>query len=371
MTTDIFGLLLIGILLGTTLSYFQFGFSSSFRLFIQSKESLGVRSIVIMIGFCIISFSLITDFSETSPNLMVSPVSLAVAIGAFLFGIGMQMSTSGCTSGTLNKTGQLQPLSWVTLVGLIIGGTIAAFSYEFWSTLPKLESLTWQGLFNSSGLGLLFELLLCWSLYRFLWHKDPNPTPILQTSKPLFSRLQGKSKSPSKNYIHPFLIAALLLAILNTALLWFYQSPWAIASIFPFWGVSLIEFFQIDIDWRFWEYSMTYSQIESPFFSHNSNVVALGLIFGALLASLLKRSRLKKTSLTLPNSTKPRFQWLYTHFTTPFLGGVIMGFSALMASGCNIGALFSGIASGSLHGWQWLIFAIIGNITYLKILNSK
>jgi len=39
-----------------------------------------------------------------------------------------------------------------------------------------------------------------------------------------------------------------------------------------------------------------------------------------------------------------------------------MGYGARLAFGCNIGALFSGIASGSLHGWLWFGAAFIGNI---------
>lgn len=42
------------------------------------------------------------------------------------------------------------------------------------------------------------------------------------------------------------------------------------------------------------------------------------------------------------------------------LGGLIMGYGARMAFGCNIGAFFSGIASFSLHGWVWIVFALMG-----------
>ena len=41
-------------------------------------------------------------------------------------------------------------------------------------------------------------------------------------------------------------------------------------------------------------------------------------------------------------------------------GGVLMGYGARLAFGCNIGALFSGIASGSLHGWLWMAAALAG-----------
>lgn len=40
----------------------------------------------------------------------------------------------------------------------------------------------------------------------------------------------------------------------------------------------------------------------------------------------------------------------------------MLGYSARLAYGCNIGAYFSGIASGSLHGWVWMAAAFFGNV---------
>jgi len=42
------------------------------------------------------------------------------------------------------------------------------------------------------------------------------------------------------------------------------------------------------------------------------------------------------------------------------IGGLLLGYGARLASGCNIGAFFSGVASGSLHGWVWFITAFAG-----------
>ncbi len=43
------------------------------------------------------------------------------------------------------------------------------------------------------------------------------------------------------------------------------------------------------------------------------------------------------------------------------VGGMLMGYGARLSFGCNIGALFSGIASGSLHGWLWFAAAFAGS----------
>jgi uncharacterized membrane protein YedE/YeeE len=39
----------------------------------------------------------------------------------------------------------------------------------------------------------------------------------------------------------------------------------------------------------------------------------------------------------------------------------LLGYGARLAYGCNIGAYFSGIASSSVHGWVWLVFAFTGS----------
>jgi uncharacterized membrane protein YedE/YeeE len=49
------------------------------------------------------------------------------------------------------------------------------------------------------------------------------------------------------------------------------------------------------------------------------------------------------------------------------IGGLLLGYGARLAYGCNIGALFSGIASGSLHGWLWLAAALPGAVLGVRL----
>ena len=49
------------------------------------------------------------------------------------------------------------------------------------------------------------------------------------------------------------------------------------------------------------------------------------------------------------------------------IGGLVMGYGARLAYGCNIGAFFSGIASTSLHGWLWIAAALPGNWVGIKL----
>ena len=80
--------------------------------------------------------------------------------------------------------------------------------------------------------------------------------------------------------------------------------------------------------------------------------MAPALIFASLMASQLKIKKIK--------STKQIF--------AAILGGLLMGYGARIGFGCNIGALFSGIASLSLSGWVYALFLFIGAWVGSKLL---
>ena len=49
------------------------------------------------------------------------------------------------------------------------------------------------------------------------------------------------------------------------------------------------------------------------------------------------------------------------------LSGLVLGYSTRLAFGCNVGALYSGIATGSLHGWVWFAAAFAGSALGLRL----
>ncbi|MDA3807873.1 MAG: YeeE/YedE family protein [Thiomicrorhabdus sp.] len=335
--------IIIGSLLGATLNYFQFGFSSSFRSLIVDNNTLGFRALLWMLGFAILLFSpllAIESWQGQTFQGFIRPLSLAIPIGAFLFGIGMQIGC-GCTSGTLNRVGQLQPLSFTTLAFMIVGGTIAAATFNDWQALPTSQAIAFQSSFGWLP-GLAIQLIILLGLYKALTRHEQKHTGQVE---PLFGSESWK--------FHPYLLAGLLLSTLNAALFFTTGAPWSISSAFPFWGIKLIDLTGLPIDWHFWDYAMeNSSSLNQTLFTNPVSLTTLGVVFGALIVSIVHpRAKIKATPTRLLMSIS---------------GGLIMGFGAVMASGCNIGAFFSGIASGSLHGWVWLVFALFGNILGLR-----
>jgi len=51
------------------------------------------------------------------------------------------------------------------------------------------------------------------------------------------------------------------------------------------------------------------------------------------------------------------------------LAALLMGYASRLAYGCNVGAFFSGISTGSLHGWVWFIAAFAGSLLGVRLRN--
>ena len=81
--------------------------------------------------------------------------------------------------------------------------------------------------------------------------------------------------------------------------------------------------------------------------------------FGIMLGALLAAGLAGKFAPDLSIPMRP--------LLAAIIGGLLLGYGARLAFGCNIGALFSGVASGSLHGWLWLVCALAGNWAGVKL----
>ena len=79
----------------------------------------------------------------------------------------------------------------------------------------------------------------------------------------------------------------------------------------------------------------------------------IGIVLGALIAA------------GLAGQFAPATRLPWRSLAAAVIGGLLMGYGARIAFGCNIGAFVSGVASTSLHGWLWIVAALGG--TWLGI----
>jgi len=154
-----------------------------------------------------------------------------------------------------------------------------------------------------------------------------------------------------------YIVGAVLISLLQIVTLAITGSPLGVSTGFTNWGVRLCKLVDGNVDtWYYFSSRKAQVTFNNSFFNDSVSIRNLGIIFGALLSTLLaSQFRIKKIK-----SIK--------QIIGATLGGLLMGYGARIALGCNIGALYSGIASLSLSGWVYALFLFLGAIVGSKVL---
>lgn len=341
-------LYVVGVALGLTLYHASFGFTAAFRVLMADGRSAGVRAQMAMLGLAVLLFfpALAAGNVFGQPvGGFVLPAGLSVAIGAFLFGIGMQLG-GGCGSGTLFTVGGGSTRMVLTLVFFIIGSMIGLAHAPGWHALPSLPTIS-----IVESLGLAPALALNLSVFALVWF-GARALELRSHGKlePIFTQADSSARSSWLRGPWPLLAGAALLAILNFATLALAGRPWGITSAFALWGAKSLQALGVDVaQWASWSDEWSRNALASSVLADVTSVMDFGLILGAFAAA------------ALAGKFKPVWRIPIGQIVASVIGGLLLGYGARISYGCNIGAFFSGIASGSLHGWLWILCALPGN----------
>ncbi len=155
----------------------------------------------------------------------------------------------------------------------------------------------------------------------------------------------------------PYITGAVLLSIFQIVTLAITGNPWGVSGVLAYWGAWLYELVGGNVDkWYYFSSEGAQRTLEAGFFQHAGTMRNLGIIIGALLASLMAcQFKIKKIKTI-------------RQVFAAILGGLLMGYGARIGFGCNIGALYSGIASLSVSGWVYAIFLFAGAYVGSKLL---
>ncbi|MGE4124778.1 MAG: YeeE/YedE family protein [Pusillimonas sp.] len=335
----------IGILLGVTLYHSSFGFTSAWRVFLSDRQGAGLRAQMLMLAAGVVLFFPFLaqgTLAGQAVNGFVSPPGLSVVLGAFIFGIGMQLG-GGCASGTLFAVGGGSTRMIITLLFFIVGSVIGAWLFPWWGNLPALAPMS---MVKSWGLWpALLSNLAVFALIYWL-------TIILEKRR--HGQLVSHAASTGKRNSllrgpWPLVWGAIALVILNFATLALAGRPWGITSAFALWGAKTLAFFDLaqPDQWAFW--SANPAPLSQPIANDITSVMDIGLVLGAMGAA------------AVAGKFAPVWKLPARSLAAAIVGGLLLGIGARMAFGCNIGAYFSGILSGSLHAWLWVPAAFAGN----------
>ena len=340
-------LALIGFAGGMALYHASFGFTSAWRRMLTDQRSVGLRAQLVMLALTIAVFFPLLDHGVAFGQPLagfVSPIGLALGVGAFLFGIGMQLG-GGCGSGTLYAAGGGNLRMLLTLTTFICGSLIATADPLGWTHWPN------AGAFSIvEAVGGWTAVVVALALLAICYHA------VLRLELARHRHAEPMTTSWTGDLVRgpwPLLAGAGGLAVVNVATLIVAGRPWGITSAFALWGAKIAAALGFGVaGWTWWHDNPA---LTDSVFTDVTSVMDLGLMLGALAAA------------GLATRFAPAAKLPWRSLLAAIIGGLLMGLGARLATGCNIGAFFSGIASGSLHGVVWLAAAVPGNMIGVRL----
>lgn len=154
-----------------------------------------------------------------------------------------------------------------------------------------------------------------------------------------------------------YVTGAVLLSLFQIVTMVTSNDPWGVSGPLANWGAWIYRAIGGNVDkWNYFSSEGAQATLNAGFLNDPGSIRNLGIIAGALLATLMaSQFKFKKIKS-------------YKQVIAAMAGGLLMGYGARIGFGCNIGALYSGIASLSVSGWVFGIFLFLGAIVGSKLL---
>ena len=350
------GLFAVGAVLGIGLYHGAFGFTGGWRRFVVHGRGAALRAQLALLALAALLIAPVLALTGPAAGLTgaLAPVGLSLVVGAFLFGFGMQLG-GGCGSGTLFTVGAGNVRMLLTLLFFVVGSVIGTIHLPWWLERPALDPVDLAGGLGVPGaLGLTLALCagLAWWVTRVerRRHGDVERRLLAAPGRGAASALV---KGP-----WPLAWAVAVLAVGNLLVLLLAGHPWGITFAFGLWGAKALQAVGVDMArFEFWTWDYPAMALADSVLVNVTSVTNFGLLVGAMLAAGLAGRFNRASQGRIP----PR------SLLAAVIGGLAMGYGARLAFGCNIGAMFSGIASASLHGWIWFAAAWVGSLLAIRL----
>lgn len=162
-------------------------------------------------------------------------------------------------------------------------------------------------------------------------------------------------KTVFQQYWNPYLVLA-LAGLLSTLYFGLTSTVWAVTGEFTRLGGEILQVLGVEVE--HWQYYQTVS-LQGDTLSRSDGWIVWGMFIGALVMVLLS------------NSFKIRLPQQKRRYVQGFVGGIVAGFGARMAMGCNLAAFFTGVPQFSLHSWIFIVATGIGTYWGAKLTRQR
>jgi uncharacterized protein len=327
-------LILGGFGLGIAFLKAEFSYTASWRRFLTRGEAGGLLSGLIVIAICALAVVPVAALTAKFGGA-IAPLGPSLIIGAFVFGIGMQLA-NGCGSGTLYTVGGGSGRMLIALLFFIIGSVFGSLSLPAFLSLGGVDPMLASDYLGAWG-GLAATLV---------------SIAIAAALIIAVARRRNANFVPSRSYV----IGGGAIGLLCVAVFVAGGHPWSVTFGYTVWGAKAATALGFDLSHSaFWQWPGPKHALAESVLSDTSSLTDFGMLFGAMAAAAASK----------PFATAP---WPpMKSLLAAGIGGLLMGWGARLGFGCNIGAFVGGVASGSLHGWVWFLAALPGCLIGIRL----
>lgn len=338
--------LIVGVVFGFILQRGQFCMNSAFRDTIFMKDFTMFRAYVIALVIMVIGANILEDMGTIILKRQTF-YPLANIIGGFIFGVGMVLA-EGCGSGIIYRTGEGLLSAWfaVFCFSVGIGSTTNGILNPFLMFLKNESlSLSLSGKPNAA----LWELIgngpaVKWSVITVL-------SFMLS-----FFVLQGKPFTVRKREGLSWPLTGVFVGVMGVVAFWASE----------FWGGGFARGLSFATPTGELLFTVLTGNAKSRYFPMFNlgpfqTTWAAFYIIGVPLGSYVSAKSLRKFKWRVPSARQ---------LVTIMVGGIMMGFGAVLAGGCNIGQALTGFVTLSVGSIVATIAMIAGNWTmvYFKFI---
>lgn len=340
--------LLIGAALGIVFARGRFCFFCIYRDLIEDRNSAPTYAILAALAVGGIGYLIVFGIFLPNPatgrlpaEAHIGPVSWVLVAGGLAFGVGMALS-GACISGQLYRLGEGYGRAPIALLGSLIG---FGAGFLTWSTLYlggiSTAPTPWLPASIGYGGALALHLSVLGVVAILLLRRLPARRPVeggVLTLREVLRTIFVRRWSP--------LVTGALVGLIGVVA-YLRLEPLGVTSqlgsvtrtLMNDAGLLGDRLSGLDI-------LAGCATVVARVVTDNGWLI-IAMVLGSLGVSIIA-GRFKPSGVTLANST------------TALLGGVLMGWGAMVSLGCTVGTLLSGISAFAISGWVFGIAVFAG-----------
>ena len=339
---------IMGGLFGVVLQRSRFCFYCIFTDFFEHRDARGILGLLLALLVGTLGYHAVfgaflpePDGTQLPPDAHIGAVSWVLPISSLSFGFGMALAGS-CISAQLYRMGEGLMTAPIAILGVLLGFALGFLSWNtLYLTFMQDAKVLWLpnlvGYAGSLLLQILFiggGILFC--LYRL--KKYSQKDIAIQSHEQVFQEIFQQRWATW--------VGGVLIGLIATIAYFRVGALGVTAELGSLSRTALTQVTDVSRLEGLDRLTGCMTIVKETLLSNNG-VFVLSLIFGSLAAALIA-GQFKIQTQNLKGLGRI------------FLGGIFMGWGAMISLGCTVGVFLSGIMAGALSGWVFAIFCVLG-----------